>query len=68
MSLDAPASPSVNFVPIDSGTDVRVAWFTDSEPPKLECLPASASNAKILSGGALMTRSTFSVLPSIRQH
>ena len=33
----------------------------------LACLPASASSAKILSGGALMTRSTLTVLPSIRQ-
>ena len=33
----------------------------------LACLPASANSAKILSGGALMTRSTLTVLPSIRQ-
>ncbi|CNK64024.1 Uncharacterised protein [Mycobacterium tuberculosis] len=56
-----------NFVPIDNGTDAAEAWFTDSAPSMLACLPASATSAKILSAGALMMRSTLTVLPSIRQ-
>lgn len=44
-----------------------IEWFTESEPSKVECFSASASSAKILSGVALMTRSTLTVLPSTDQ-
>ena len=55
-----------NFEPIESGTDFFEAWFTDSDRSKLAWLPASASSANISPAGALMTRSTLTVFPSIR--
>jgi hypothetical protein len=55
-----------NFEPNVNGADLRVAPFNDSDPSKLAGFPASASSAKIVWGGALMTRSTLTVSPCIR--
>jgi catabolite regulation protein CreA len=54
----------VNFEPSVSGTDLCVEWFTDPDPSKVACWPASASKEKIASGDALMTRSTLTVFGS----
>jgi hypothetical protein len=53
-----------NVDPSDSGIDSALVWSTVPDPSMLACFPASASSAKISAAGALITRSTLTVLPS----
>jgi hypothetical protein len=55
-----------NVEPSVKGCEGCLEWSTVPEPSKLECFPASATNANICAAGASTTRSTLMVFPSTR--